>query len=676
MKDRGKAVAISSSSSSNWFSDYQSSSELPCRKHPSSSTVGICALCLKDRLIKLVCSDCGEQRLSSCSCSDISSSYRNSCTLDIGSVEATVLLKRSSSTSTSVDIKKGGFWKFGRLFRKRREENDFDVLGKNFVGVDEKGDMWANENKGVSRSQSLCGLRGGFDDFEGIGSNVSTGRPSDLSRDGKADSKKKSGGFNGVESLTIGGKFGGSEDVLVGKKRHGSFSLISESTKKNGFSDFDGEFCRGENPDFIDLKLGISSESKPQFSSVKSNDFCDGYSLGQECQSFNGLKEGMFSNGSSCRITVNNNEIKKCKKSFKVWKWIIKHHSSNAGRPSWKKDEEHDTKLVYVVYGTSGEHSRVQRDKVWFIPVPDQPLSSNRYYVIIAEGKYKGQACTCSKEEDMVTCCFCCTVVKDVKPRDLDYNNIYQQVEIFKQRWGYSAKSVAPDGYPPLFLRRQIWTVDTSSSFQCQLSEAHGLNFALRTKLPEFNFPDSNKRLVVGKWYCPFVFIKEQRATKDQMEKSLLYEMTLEQWWEEIYTCNNDYSGNNIVSFIVNVQKEVNSLSGLEAVKDDTNGVAETTWYKCVDSAGGRVSSLGLSKAIVDKMTWVQEMGGWVGGNDTDVEVKRTEEFKEGKDWQRFSYFVLVERFCLRRMDGTLLLACDFRHTHHIQSKWEYTRHL
>ncbi|PIA63397.1 hypothetical protein AQUCO_00201023v1 [Aquilegia coerulea] len=387
MKDRGKAVAVSSSS--NWFSDYQSSSEFPCRKHPSSSSVGICALCLKDRLIKLVCSDCGEQRLSSCSCSDISSSYRNSCTVDIGSVgrisfliendkedipqsnshshshshiksrsehrsEATVLLKRSSSTSTSIDVKKGGFWKFGRLFRKKRE-TDFDFLGKNDVGVDEKGDMCANENKVVSRSQSLCGLRGGFDDFEGISSNVSTGRPSDLSRDGKADLKKKSGRFNGVESLTIGGN-GGTEDVLGGKKRHGSFSLISESdfkgVNKNRFSEFDGEFCGGENPDFIDLKLGFSSESMPQLSSVRSNDFCesgfrvsrDGYFSGQESQSFDGLKQGMFSNGNSCRITVNNNEIKKCKKSFKVWKWIIKHHSSNAGRPSWKKDEELDVK--------------------------------------------------------------------------------------------------------------------------------------------------------------------------------------------------------------------------------------------------------------------------------------------------------------------------------------------
>ncbi|KAF5194584.1 Duf1262 family protein [Thalictrum thalictroides] len=331
-------------------------------------------------------------------------------------------------------------------------------------------------------------------------------------------------------------------------------------------------------------------------------------------------------------------------------------------------------KLANVVYRTGvGNNRRVDRDKVWFIPVPDQPLSSNRYYVIRAKGKYKGQAYTCSKEEDMAPCCFY-NIVVDVKPRDLDYRDIYQQVEIFKRRQGYNAKSIAPDGFPPSLVREKGWTVETSSSFQCQLSEAPGLNFALRAELPELKFPISSKHstaIVVGKWYCPFVFVNEsQQKLKDQMERSLLYEMTLEHWWEEIYTCNNDYSGNKVVSFSVNVQKEVNSLFGVEAVRDHTNGVAETIWYRRVDSAGG-VSSLGLSKAIVDKMTWVQEMGGWVGGNDKDVEVKRTEEFKEEKEWQRFGCFVLVERFGLRRMDGTLLLTCDFRHTHHIQSKWE-----
>ncbi|KAL0296793.1 UNVERIFIED_CONTAM: hypothetical protein Sradi_6731400 [Sesamum radiatum] len=84
MKDRGKAVETYSN-----VPDFNySASEMPCKKHPNSSSVGVCAYCLKDRLEKLVCSECGEQRTFSCSCSDhISSSYRNSGgTMEVGRI--------------------------------------------------------------------------------------------------------------------------------------------------------------------------------------------------------------------------------------------------------------------------------------------------------------------------------------------------------------------------------------------------------------------------------------------------------------------------------------------------------------------------------------------------------------------------------------------------------------
>ena len=38
------------------------------------------------------------------------------------------------------------------------------------------------------------------------------------------------------------------------------------------------------------------------------------------------------------------------------------------------------------------EYQQISDTKVWFVPVPDQPLSSNRYYVIRAKGRYKGYA--------------------------------------------------------------------------------------------------------------------------------------------------------------------------------------------------------------------------------------------------------------------------------------------
>ena len=91
MKERGKVVEMYKNDH-RLFDDrdqeyyYSTSySDLPWKKHPSASSVGICAYCLKDHLVKLVCSDYGEQRLSSCSCSEISSN-RNSCTVEVGSV--------------------------------------------------------------------------------------------------------------------------------------------------------------------------------------------------------------------------------------------------------------------------------------------------------------------------------------------------------------------------------------------------------------------------------------------------------------------------------------------------------------------------------------------------------------------------------------------------------------
>ncbi|MED6128373.1 hypothetical protein PIB30_097075 [Stylosanthes scabra] len=202
MKDRNKAVeAHNNNNNMDCYYPSNSCELFTCKKHPSSSSVGICAFCLKDRLVKLVCSDCGEQRLSSCSCSDdISTSHRNSsAAVDVGSVgrvsflidndknnnqtppilqklpssssssnninnsnkffervvdEATVL--RRSSSSNCVEIKKnnsiGKFWKLGKLFRKNNNNN--------------------NNNNNKKRKEYYCGRSvGGFHDNNGNGGN-------------------------------------------------------------------------------------------------------------------------------------------------------------------------------------------------------------------------------------------------------------------------------------------------------------------------------------------------------------------------------------------------------------------------------------------------------------------------------------------------------------------------
>lgn len=307
MKERGKSVEPDQDYN-NFYQDYNfiysSSSGVPCRRHPSSSHVGICAYCLKERLMKLVCSECGEQRLSSCSCSDVSSYRNSSCTVDVGSVgrisfliendeqktlfshmksskknEDVVLLKRSNSCV--VEVKKSpGFWKIGKLFKKKRGK---DCCKENKEGLfDARSEVWVTDcPMDVSRSRSLCSFRGGGGyDYE-----------SDM-----AYSSAKISDFNESEPRKSGYR-GGFMDF------------------EHGFGPKESEFSRvHDDSSFIDLKLDLSDKSKAYGG-------CDG--------------GGHGGGSSSCRITVNERGIKKGSKGHsKVWKWIFKQHSG-------KKDLNH-----------------------------------------------------------------------------------------------------------------------------------------------------------------------------------------------------------------------------------------------------------------------------------------------------------------------------------------------
>nr|TKS04958.1 hypothetical protein D5086_0000138400 [Populus alba] len=122
-------------------------------------------------------------------------------------------------------------------------------------------------------------------------------------------------------------------------------------------------------------------------------------------------------------------------------------------------------KNLTVSYTTSTADGQTinSTNQVIFIPVLNQPLSSNRYYVIERQGKHKGEANTNAKEEDETTCCFgFCRHNPDKEPQSFDPKDVYEQFEICKsKRFGYVSKSVAPDGIPPYFLRRKGWTLDS-----------------------------------------------------------------------------------------------------------------------------------------------------------------------------------------------------------------------
>nr|XP_043608650.1 uncharacterized protein LOC122580444 [Erigeron canadensis] len=329
-----------------------------------------------------------------------------------------------------------------------------------------------------------------------------------------------------------------------------------------------------------------------------------------------------------------------------------------------------------------GENRHVSFDEVVFIPVLNQPLSANRYYAIKPHGSRKGEAFACSKEEDMASCCFC-MCVRDVKPRPLDPHDIYQQFEVVPYATActsggsYHAKSLAPDGFPPNFLRRKGWEIYTKTSKNYTLTEAKGINNSLRSRLPDLNFPPSTKSsnsVVVGKWYCPFVFIKE-RTLADQVKTSMYYEMTLEQRWERVFEKENKHNdpGNAVtVKSAIHSEAMFIGENGREAIWDERNVVDGAVWFSCPRDDYEKEESVGLSLEIVQRMKWEEEKVGWVGVGDKRIDrVNKQDKYEGGGVWKKFGCYILVERFVLKRMDGSLVLAYDFGHAHQIKSIFE-----
>ncbi|CAL9214857.1 unnamed protein product [Arabidopsis halleri] len=324
-----------------------------------------------------------------------------------------------------------------------------------------------------------------------------------------------------------------------------------------------------------------------------------------------------------------------------------------------------NAKLTVSYSITVNNVTTAYRDPVIFIPVLDQPLSSNRYYAIKRSGKHSGEASANAKEEDRVPCCFCFSYVPEAKPQQPDPYDIYQQFEIHQPKSlsrNYFATSVAPDGVPPEFLKRKYWTVEYSTSEDFGLrDDAKGIYNEIRSVLPN----DVNTSVVVGKWYVPFIFVKEGNA-KEQLKSSTYYSMILIQRWEEVYSCENSYNENREVVVNVEVETEVVKLEGQEIGKKeksvDENGVV---WLEVADKR------MGLRSVVMERMKWEEERFGWKREPQRAV-VKRSERFDGGSsNWKSYRCYVLVESFELRRMDESLVLAFEFKHVDKLITKWE-----
>lgn len=337
------------------FSDfnYSVSSDMPCKKHPSSSSVGICSYCLKEKLVNLVCSECGEQRLSSCSCSDSSSSNRKSSTAEVGSVgrisfllenekteakkqskrektEQVIVLRRSNSSCIEIKKSSNGFWKIKRLFKKKKGVQNGNEL-------DENSDIWVSDGMAVSRSRSVCSFRGGgFNDTdEGSDYRFSSAKISDVTGGILMDSDEpRKSGFRG----TLDSEFG----------------RIHSVPNRSIFPVKESDFTSIDDSAFIDLKLDLSSEAKSDFPvGMRLSNASDNGRVGLD---LSGLKTGSttslgnlrgpgnvaFGHSGSCRMTVNEYDRggkRSGGKGNKVWKWIFR---TSSGRKSTSNRDEND----------------------------------------------------------------------------------------------------------------------------------------------------------------------------------------------------------------------------------------------------------------------------------------------------------------------------------------------
>ncbi|KAM3338627.1 hypothetical protein P3S68_030713 [Capsicum galapagoense] len=336
MKERGKATMLETDNFSDF--NYSISSDMPCKKHPSSSSIGICSYCLKEKLVNLVCSECGEQRLSSCSCSDSSSSNRKSSTTEVGSVgrisfllenekieakqqhkrektEQLIVLRRSNSSCVEIKKSSNGFWKIKRLFTKKKGV-------QNGNECDENSDIWVSDAMAVSRSRSVRSFRGGgFNDTdEGSDCRFSSAKISDVT----------------------GGILMDSDEP-----RKSEFGRIhSSAPNRIIFPDKEIDFTSMDDSAFIDLKLDLSSESKSDF--PVGTRLSNGSDNGRVGLDLSGLKMGSttslgaLGHSGSCRMAMNEYDrgMKRSGggKGNKVWKWIFR-QSSGRKSTSSNRDE-------------------------------------------------------------------------------------------------------------------------------------------------------------------------------------------------------------------------------------------------------------------------------------------------------------------------------------------------
>ncbi|GJN16265.1 hypothetical protein PR202_gb03311 [Eleusine coracana subsp. coracana] len=297
-----------------------------------------------------------------------------------------------------------------------------------------------------------------------------------------------------------------------------------------------------------------------------------------------------------------------------------------------------------------GQSSTTYAHAYVFVPVPDHPLASNRYYAVVAPGSSRraGLVRACSREEDMTPCCFC-RCVNDVDPTPFDPADVYQQVEIVQRRRGrFTARAVAPDGFPYFLFRKKYWRVYASKPKSFDLGETRGLDAALRSRQLSSDVVPAAALLAVGRWYCPFYLVKEDGVTLSaQMERSAFYEVVLEQRWEPVHALGG--GGSKLASRKALIGGTVEAR---QESASSRHGDAYV-WFRTA-ATGQRV---GLCTSVWERMRWEEYRGGWVDEEEDAEKVAGA------------GGSVLVERFLFKRMDGSVAVAFDFVHLNKVRAK-------
>jgi hypothetical protein len=157
------------------------------------------------------------------------------------------------------------------------------------------------------------------------------------------------------------------------------------------------------------------------------------------------------------------------------------------------------------------------------------------------------------------------------------------KVEITRMGYDFRAKYVASDGILPDLFGGQHWALYAKNPDNYNLRQAICSYDSLLSKLPNFSFSlpnDRSESVVVRKWYCPFMFVKEGMELKEQMKISTFYKLTLKQIWEKIFLKENENCWEGDVLVDVVIQTEVVKVTEkYAAVWDDNRWVDWVLWF-------------------------------------------------------------------------------------------------